>query len=223
MLWCGPVAVRWFVLSVALIPIGWFASWVTLPMASQFHAMVAICFLAVACILGLLWSMGVAAIGIAILTESSDGNDRLYHPPDNQFYDWFGAFIYVVLASVVAVMPLVLLGAMLPRGLPWIRFGTTAAGWLLIFPLVLLSMLEQGSALAILSPRLLASLLRSPGPWLLFYLETALLVAGSMGALYGLPRLFPLLILAASPILVATAFGYFRLLGRLAWWLSERE
>ena len=95
------------------------------------------------------------------------------------------------------------------------------AGGLLAFPPLLLSCLENGSPLELFSPKIFASLYRRPGHWLLFSLEAALLVAGTLFALAALSQRSPAAALLAIPLCVATSLLYFRLLGRFAWWLAE--
>jgi DNA-directed RNA polymerase subunit RPC12/RpoP len=223
MLRSGPIMVRWLVLSIGLFMIGWLVSWTITFMATPLMRSFALCLIVVAFMIGTLWMMGAAAIWLAILKDSSDGNDQLYHPPDIVFQEWMGALIYVVFAAAIAACPVSLIMMAISDAPPWLRVGVVAAAWLVGFPLVLLSMLEIGSPLAIFSPRLFASLLGSPGPWLLFYMESTLLVAGFAGASYGLLQLSPQLAPIIDPAIVALTFIYFRLLGRLAWWLSERE
>jgi len=81
--------------------------------------------------------------------------------------------------------------------------------------------LDANSPTGVLSARVLATIPRRPGSWILFYSETALLWAASLAAAgYGMqrditgPAFF-------APVYVAALFLYARLLGRLGWVLSE--
>lgn len=221
MLLCEAILVRWIILSISLTIVIWLLSFALLPVYSQYQV-VALAGL----VFGVLWAMSIAAIWIAVLIESSDGNDRLHNPPDMLFYDWFGNLIYVAVASAIAGVPFGVIAVPLVEWLrgdlgAWLPGGAATGGWLFCFPIVLLSMLEQGSPLAILSPRIVGSLVRQPMAWLLFYAETALLVAGSAMAVFAAVKLSPWLMLAVGPTAVALSLLYFRLLGRLAWWLAE--
>jgi hypothetical protein len=103
---------------------------------------------------------------------------------------------------------------------PW-QAAIAAATWLVCFPVALLSALEQSSAFAVVSPRILYSLVRCAGPWLLFVVETLVVgagvgylllraVAGSRAFFYLVPWL------ATAAVLL-----YMRLIGRLAWWIAD--
>ncbi len=215
MLWGGSVLTWWLTLSVMLmlvLPLV-FGAFFGINSANGF-AMV--CFLAAGCILGVLWLGAASSLWLAVLTESSEGNDRLQNPPDPVPFEWFGNAAYLVLAVVVAAMPGVALGKLFDQ--PALAGGI---GWLFCFPVVLLSMLEQGSSMAVWSPRLGASLWRRPWFWLLFFVESALLIAGTGFAMGWLAGRSPWLLLVAVMLGMAASLLYFHLLGRLGWWLAE--
>jgi len=172
-------------------------------------------------VLGLLWLIAASAIWLAVLTESSEGNDRLHHPPGAVFLDWTGDFLYVVTAGMAGLAPWWVVSRFLGNLPLEQRGGLLAGGWLLCFPVLLLSSLESGSPVGLFSVRLFSSLVRRPGQWLLFYLETALLAGGCVLAAVAMNSLSPWLSLLAIPLGVAASLLYFRLLGRLAWWLAE--
>ena len=222
MLFCEAIVVRWIILSVSLTIVLWLLSFSLLPISSQYQ------FIALAgLVFGSLWAMGTAAILIAVLTESSEGNNRLHNPPALIFYEWFGDLFYVVIASAMAGVPFGVIAVPLAKLLPWdlglwLPGSAAIGGWLFCFPIMLLSMLEQGSPAAIFSPKLVRSLWRQPWAWLLFYAESTLLIAVCATSLVAAVMLTPLLGLLATPIVVAMSLVYFRLLGRLAWWLAER-
>jgi len=170
---------------------------------------------------GVLSLMAASAFWLAVLKESSEGNDRLYHPPGTVFLDWAGECFYVVFAGALAVAP----GMLLWRFAPGLPNGAGPAAvvtsWLGLFPIFLLSQLENGSPLEFFSPKLARTLLKRPGQWFLFYAETALLLGGGAAAIVGLQLLSPSLLAVSVLIAAGASFLYFRLLGRLAWWLAE--
>ncbi len=176
---------------------------------------------AVTAVFGLLSFGAASAFWVGVLTESSEGNDKLYNPPGPVFLDWVGNFFYVAFAFCLAVAP----GCLAWRFIPQLPFGVgpllADLGCVLLFPIFLLSQLENGSALEFFSPKLVRSLIKRPGPWLLFYVESTLLIAGCGAAVVGLQVLSGWLIIASVLLLSGTSFLYFRLLGRLAWWLAE--
>jgi len=216
MLLRSPVPAWWMGLSVPLMLVAVLASqaFVSIEAGNPF---VMVCSVAAACILGSLWISAAGALWLSILTESSEGNDRLYNPPSPVFLDWLLQATYLVIASAVAGIPGWAIGQVVPQA----GLALAIGGWLVGFPVLLLSALEAGSPLAIFSPRLAASVFRRFGYWLLFYLESTLLIGAGGLAAGTLVFVSPWFALAAVPLCVGVAIVYFRLLGRLAWWLAE--
>jgi len=172
-------------------------------------------------VFGLLSLMAASAFWLAVLKESSEGNDRLYHPPGAVFMDWMWECFYVVFAGSLAVAP----GMLLWRFAPSLPIGAGPAAVAIcglgLFPIFLLSQLENGSPIEFFSPQLARTLLKCPGKWLLFYSESALLLSGSAAAIAGLQLASPQMLAVSVLIAAGASFLYFRLLGRLAWWLAE--
>jgi hypothetical protein len=169
---------------------------------------------------------------VAIVGESSAGNDELYEPPKFLAFDWFGELFTAAMAIGIAalaatgawkLMEIVPAAAAAPSAL---QAAVAGAVFVLIFPVTMLSALLEGSPLGVVSPRLLGTLGRCPGPWLLFYVQTfmlaavvgvaAWLLAPPQGGVppasftWGLP-----------PVVIAALLIDMRLLGRLAWWISD--
>jgi hypothetical protein len=104
-----------------------------------------------------------------------------------------------------------------------------AATVVVVLPFALLSTMLEGSPLAVISPLLFASFGRCGGSWLLFYVQTLALAAlvGVAGLLLSL-SVGPVrggsstLLWCLAPIVIAALFIDMRLLGRLAWVISER-
>lgn len=214
MLFRAPIPTWWLTLSFFTVIVAGLAAFSAHCMdASYFFA--AICCLAGACIISPLWFAAIAALCCSILTDSSEGNDKLYNSPSAEFVEWFGGAFYLAIAIGVSLVMGWLVGMPLDR-----TSEAMAIGFFLGFPIVLLSMLEIGSPVGFFSARLLASLFRRPGHWLLFYLETAPLVAVVYFGVTS-PSISTLEIVLAGPLCLAMALLYFRLLGRLGWWLAE--
>ncbi|MBN1854435.1 MAG: hypothetical protein JW829_17015 [Pirellulales bacterium] len=93
--------------------------------------------------------------------------------------------------------------------------------FLILFPFVLLSMLEISSPWAIFSPRVFGSLWRAPVAWFFFTMESFLLVAVLAFGNFWIYQFNPWLVPLITPIVVAGSFVYFRLLGRLGWCLAQ--
>ena len=164
----------------------------------------------------------MSAICLAVLTESSEGNDRLYNPPGAVFLDWMGEVFYLVFSAALAMAPGWLLCQVLKQELAFeFQAILMLVGWLFTFPLLLLSSLENGSPMEPFSHRVFGSVTKRPGHWLLFVAVSALIVGGTLAAIGGLLTTSPVVALLVVPLCIAAALLYFRVLGRFAWWLAE--
>ena len=167
--------------------------------------------------------IAVAAIdGLTIVTETSAGSDSIADWPNpSLFVDWLGEAFFVVNSLG--------LSASAGLGLTWVLKLLDLANWyampltlLVLFPFVLMSMLELNSAVLPFSPAIASSLIRRPLAWALFFGETVL-VMGSASGIVTLARigmgLRPAIPVVAA-VLTAALMIYFRLVGRLAWCCS---
>jgi hypothetical protein len=166
-----------------------------------------------------------------MVTESSEGHDRLQAPPNWFAFEWFGDTLTFVMAAAASTLPSwgLAKGIDLARrassdgasGLSVEAIGAvTAGGWLMFFPIVLLSSLDQGSPLDVFSPRVLGSLVRGFVPWLTFYVVSTLWLAG-FGYLAWKAAGTPAALLLVPAVCVPASLLYMRHLGRLAWWLAD--
>ena len=170
----------------------------------------------------LMW-VGVASmIFTELVVESSEGNDQVHNWPTLDWSEWFGPAATFVLACVVAMIP----GSVVSYYIPMGEGIFALAGFWVAFPWVFLSQLEGGSMFCVFSPRLLRTLRWAPGSWLVFYMETALLLFGFIALstfvlLLGILKLSWLIellgLLILVPVFVFVFLMYARLLGRLAW------
>ncbi len=203
-----------------LVLVGLSAAAATNLMGGGYSAFTGVLFLAASIIVGVIWVAAVSGCWITILTESSDGNDRIERWPDLMFVDWMFDGFFVVMAGTVSVVPGWGISAWAGlQGAPsWITMG---ASLLVCFPVVLLSMLEINSPAGVLAPMVVRSLFRRFFDWTLFYLQAAIVVGGTTALVVVGLRFNPYWVLAAAPVAVAVSFWYFRLLGRLGWCIAE--
>ncbi len=162
-----------------------------------------------------LWLAVFAAWAVLIVVDTAAGADAVENWPDGPYQDWLPDAFYVVNALAFAIMP--------GLALEWLAADTRVPEGLLLaaslhaaFPIVLLSMLERGSAIWPLSKAILASLLWSWQAWVLFYFAAAALLAAAILlaglAVWGLGGWGSVL---AVPVLVGALLLYFRMIGRL--------
>ena len=218
MMFTSAVLSRWVSLSLVLIIIVKLVSNIANAMGNQ--ALIILPFFAMGLIAMAYWTVSAFSLFLAIITDSSEGNDQLDDLPSWISFEIFESLVVAIAAAVstVAGWLVAKLAIDAPLETQWV---VGAAGWMLAFPFVLLSSLDIGSPLGIFSPRLFASLFRCAGHWLLFYIVSGLLAgAAAYAAVQLLSR--PALAMVVIPSLaVATLLVYMRLIGRLAWWIAE--
>ena len=171
--------------------------------------------------LSVLWMSFAAPMFLAIVSASSEGHDRLHEPPEWSPFDWIVEGVYLIMPAVAAGWPAFAvwqLGGSLPT---WAQVAIGGGAALVIFPLAMLGAMLESTPFGVISPKLLSTLGRCAGPWLLFYIETAALAALTTVAAAALLQtsgwgLFVLPVLA-----MCFALTYMRLLGRLAWWIGD--
>jgi hypothetical protein len=213
------VPMRWCSLSIVLSLIGVFGLAIGTVASSGFAAIAGVCFLVLAAIVGLLWASAVASISITIITESSEGNDQMQEWPPPNPAEWFSYLLYVLIALPVSVVPGWL-------GERWSVDPAQEMLWIvgslwLCLPLVMLSQLEVSSPWAIVSGKVLRSYVQRPVSWLVFYVESALLMIGCVAVVLAAAGASVTLLLLSTPVYVAAGLIYCRLLGRLAWCIAE--
>ena len=178
--------------------------------------------MALAVILGLMWFTFASACALAVVRDTANGLNDITSWSGQDFLDYLLDPLYLFNSACVSVLPGVVLGWLLARyGLSGRVLGP--AGAMLLFPIVLLSMLESGSPLAAISGLVWRTLAVAARGWAAFYLTSAalLLMVGAtatvgqwIGGLWGT--------IVAAATLAAGWLIYFRLLGRLAWYCADR-
>jgi len=167
------------------------------------------------------WFLFASACALAVVRETANGCNKIIEWPGMAFFDWFLDPFYMFNALCVSVLPAALVVGSLSLS------GRTAdltplVSLFILFPLVLLSMLEKNSPLAVFSWPVFRSLRTAWLGWIGFYVAViALLVAAVNVVLAVRPAGVSWQIIVASPVIVIVWLIYFRLLGRLAWYCAE--
>jgi DNA-directed RNA polymerase subunit RPC12/RpoP len=168
----------------------------------------------------LVWFAAMVAASMAIVSDSSQGSDEVYAWPSSAFMDWLPELGTMLLAFFVGAFPGWAIARLSPEltqmGFPLMAFST-----ILFFPVVLLSQLALNSVFAILSPVVVMSWFRCPLSWIGFYLQGVALLAIVGGLGIATLAVTPWLALLLIPLVIASTFYYFRIMGRLAWVISE--
>ncbi len=162
---------------------------------------------------------------LAILQDTAAGYDKVEHWPGMEIIDWMMDVFYVVNGLLSAALPGLFLGgtAMCLGGKVLSAVYGGAISGIVLFPFFLISMAAEGSCFAIASPAVWVTLWTARHRWGKFYLLSAGLGLGLLvlarwmaGGGFLLPGL-------SAAVAVAVMMIYFRLLGRLAWCLSEQQ
>jgi DNA-directed RNA polymerase subunit RPC12/RpoP len=231
MLLTEEIIARWIFLSIVLGFAGQFLAEALLTPLQGMAEAIKLVFVIIGGFLTMAWLAMAGPLIVAIVGESSDGEDKLNQPPRLLAFDWFNELFSVLMAASLAGlcgMGVWQLTRLISLD-PFISAAIVTVVVLIVLPVAMLSTLSEGTPFGVVSPRLLSSLGRCPGAWLQFYLQTfvlAALVAGAAFVLWHALGLRPgdeiTMLWSLSPIFIAALFVDMRLLGRLAWWLSER-
>ena len=175
--------------------------------------------------LGLLamWLVTASVYGLAILRETSYGCQTIERWPIGFSIDAMGESIYLFSGVVFSVLP-GLIAAPLWDWLGWPKALATSILTVLLFPPMLLSMLEGSSPMKAISLPVWRSVLVAWQAWALFYMITFVAFACLVGFLAVIEQWGPFFQTILCGLLFPAAWMiYFRLLGRLAWFCSGRS
>ncbi|MEN6452014.1 MAG: hypothetical protein ABFC96_16110 [Thermoguttaceae bacterium] len=175
--------------------------------------------------LGIAWLAFATACGVSLIREAANGCDEFHAWPGLSVLDWFGDILYVLNSLCAAAMPGVAAG--------WLLRQANVNAWpvlplsmFFLFPVIFLSMLENGSPLGVVSLPVLRTLPRCIVAWAAFYLLTMILLAAGVAIVYAASFADSLPILptiVVGPVVAVIWLIYFRLFGRLAWYCTERS
>lgn len=167
-----------------------------------------------------------------IMENSSNGDDESDIRPDGGMFTVVESFFDVVpliLAASFSCVPT--LGIVTLAGLDEPFRVAAAYCAFMLFPFVLLSMMEHSSILGVVSKNVWGSLTKIPGAWFKFGLIATALFAAVAGIIVGVVT-FDVSQLSVTPLfffLVVVIFAvfclvtvYFRLLGRLVFVMSQK-
>ncbi len=215
-LWTRGVVARWAALTLTwylLVSPTWLAS------LTQMGPIAAIPMGIMSMICLVVWFMALAAIVMAVIVDSSEGNDEIENWPTTNPIDWAGEFFYLLFACLASPLPGWLIGRVVPD---LIAQSLLFVGSIVVcLPAMILSQLDVGSGFAIASPRVITSFARLPGTWLMFYIEVTALIAILVAVTIGAVTVSPYLAAALVPLYIMAVFIAARILGRLAWKLAE--
>jgi hypothetical protein len=144
-------------------------------------AIVTLVFLAMS---GSLLTLFLCKFCVVLLENSAEGNARVEDWSDDMFMDFVGQTMYVMTALLASALPGVVLTMVSRAVMPGEAWSLIwlAASVCVCFPVVLMSSLEGGHPLQLVSMPVMQSIGQAPRYWVRFYLQTVLL-AGLTGLL----------------------------------------
>ena len=180
---------------------------------------------------GLLWAVPMFVHCLNITQETAAGNRMLASLPDVVWIDWVQESLFVVLPMLAAGVGASVVGGYLPVA----REFVVATVFLVLFPVFVLSALEEQACYAVLSLRVARSLGFAGTTWLIFLAESAALVLAlgivdllarsvlsAVGTVLPTPAMGARIVFLAVEVVTAMMV-YFRLLGRVAWVIESKE
>ena len=182
---------------------------------------------------GLMWVVPACVQFLNIATETSNGNRMIDQFPDVVWIDWMQDAFYVIVPAILAGTAAFAAGGGIP--IPALRVLVMTAVFVLVFPVFILSALEQQACYAVLSLRVARSFSFAGNAWLIFFGGTGALLfathtitSGTTAIVALLPAILfliigPMMALFQAAVTVTTLMIYFRLLGRLAWVIGEKD
>jgi hypothetical protein len=214
---------RWMVLSLILAFVLQLISEVATLLSGNAGLtwMVGVCYMVMVSFIAVAWSITASVSFLAILQDTAEGGDKIIWPTA-MWIDWVFECLYVVNSTVVSIV-VGLAVARVMQLFQWPHELGVPVTVIVLFPFILLSMLEAASPVVFISRPVFHCLVRGWWAWLVVYLETSSLVAAVSWIswqLFGFTGY--LAIVALSPLFVATLMIYFRLWGRLAWYCAKR-
>lgn len=230
MLFTQEVIARWVLSSILFGIAAMFLLSALVPtMGSVQQGIMAIFMSAFGAAMAMVWLTFAAPTFLTIIGESAEGHDRIHDPPTwsplEGMSESFQLAAALGAAGLAGALPSWLaVWASQKAGVTLPSEAVAAIGIampLLVLPLALLGTLLENTPFGVVSPRLITTLLKCPGPWMLFYIESALLAAAAGALGFGAFLLGPLGLFLLPLIAMGMLTAYTRLLGRLAWWISE--
>lgn len=175
-----------------------------------------------------------------IMEHGANGDEETEVRPDGglfAMYDWVVEVVPIVIAATVSSLPTLglyhLSVYLLPDVVPWNPFVEVAISFAayMLFPLVMLSILENNSILGLYSRQIWGSVSRQFGSWMKFGLLASVLSIVFLGLSFGFQRLWAekvsmevaLGTLGCMCVLLCGLSIYFRIVGRLAFVLTVQD
>jgi hypothetical protein len=206
--------------------LGVLVHWLGLSVLAAVPAMLALQMAPPILILGLFpagFFLGVLTVscGFAIMNAVANQEDSVAEWPTLDPFAWFGQlFVVVAAASLAAIPPWALCQFILGPNL--LGVAVTMVSVYVLFPFILLSMLDMNSAFVPFSPEVARSVSKGEEAWGGFYFSSGLLFVGLFLIFATASSMSPAAGAAVAIFAgIGVTFSYFALLGRLAYAIGQ--
>ena len=127
-------------------------------------------------VFGAIISMPMLSAGLTLLESVANRQRRVEDWPSFNVFDNFGEIMVVLVALVGSLLPGMLVGGLIGRsgGAEWLILTGMMGTCFLLFPVLLLSMLDNGSPFQPVSGAVITSIPQTPEAWGGYYLKTAM-------------------------------------------------
>jgi predicted Zn finger-like uncharacterized protein len=168
-----------------------------------------------------IWFASVSSVFIAIVAESAVGTDRVDDWPSLNFIHSLSEMLPLGVAIMFSAAPGWIIGKLtgVDTGIAAMMAGGSLV---LLLPLVALSQQAGTSTWELIDLGVLGAMVRCPFSMLLFYIQSACLLALCAVAAYFAWQVNVYLPLLTAPLIIGCILIYARLMGRLGWRLSEK-
>lgn len=170
---------------------------------------------------GMLFAAIIVAHGFAILQSVANGERKVSEWPSVDFWEWMGPLFVAVCAVAVSAAP-VWIATQYFWGPSLMTVALTMLSLYFLYPIVLLSMLDEQSVFVPFSASVSKSVVRSSEHWGGCYLSSAIVFAVLYLIFMAASTMSPVAGATVSiAATVAAVFIYFGLLGRLAFSIGQ--
>ena len=171
--------------------------------------------------LALVWYASVSSIVMAIVAQSAVGARSVEDWPSLNFIYSMSEMLPLGIAVAFCAAPGWVLGHLISEGV-WLELVLGGITLILGLPIVLLSQLAAASTWELIDLKVLGAAVRCPFSMMLFYIQSACLLAICAAAIFFTGQRNIYLILTTAPLIVLCIIYYARLLGRLGWRIADK-
>jgi hypothetical protein len=179
------------------------------------------------------YAITLAATLMAVMEGTANSGDEVSDWATWDFLEWLWPALQLGTALLVGAIPGLAIasllfaegGAFLPEGggMDWPRLAIPVVlSWWLLLPPLLYSMLAEASLVRMVSPLVLRTMHNAPDAWLLYYLESLVLLLPLAVGLALLSAQWWVLVPLGALLVTGCLLVAARLFGRLMWYCNQR-